>query len=112
MQTNNSRKAGGDYYIRGAVAGQEPPHSPSSTGQNPGSRAPLFAAACPVLPFELQPCLCGSLAASRMEIQAPPPQKQNNVPSVRGQQPVSTRRFPFFSLCGTVSGSKAKIECE
>lgn len=68
---HNSRKAGGDGYIRSAVAGREPPLSPSSTAQNP----PLFAAACPVLPFELQPCLCGSLAASRMGTQAPPSPK-------------------------------------
>lgn len=81
LETENSRKAGGDDYIRGAAAGPETPLSPFSTGQNPRSPAPLFAAARPVLPFQLQPCLYGSLAASRGEIRVPPPQKQNNVQS-------------------------------
>lgn len=102
-KTDNSRKAGGDDYIRGAEAGPEPPLSPSSTGQNPVSRAPLFAAACPLLPFELQPCLYGSLAASRVEIQVPLPPKQSNVQFAHKEQCVLTRKFPFI-LYGTVSG--------
>lgn len=102
-KTDNSRKAGGDDYIRGAVGGPEPPLSPFSTGQNPVSPSPLFAAAGPVLPFELQPCLYGSLAASRVEIQVPLPQKQSNVQFVHKEQCVLTRKFPFI-LYGTVSG--------
>lgn len=112
LQTDNSRKAGGDDYIRGAVAGPEPPLFPFSTGQNPASPAPLFAAACPVLPFELQPCLYGSLAASRVKTpRAPSPQKTNNVQSFHNQKCVLTRRFPFI-LAEIVSGLEAKIGCD
>lgn len=82
LEAENSRKAEGDDYIRGAVAGPEPPLSPFSTGRNPVNPAPLFAAAAPLLPFEVQPCLYGSLAAGRLKNPSAPSPKNTTTSSL------------------------------
>jgi len=76
VAAGDSRRAGADEHIRGAVAGQEPPLSPSATGQAP-ARPAQSSAAPPALPFALQPRVCcrrrrGQLDEDRAEERAAP----------------------------------------